>query len=283
VRSYRRIGPALIHRVLRGGPSPTEVMRRYPYLVYSDSADPNSAAQLIKWFRYGFLRPESSLVVARFYYGAASEQIRQLESEGISYLFFWPFDVLDLSQARVVLYPYHTNTNQILIKRRGPVHVFIGHGDSDKVGSVNPLTRIYDHIFVSGDLTIQRLCDARVVNPYDVAEGRLVRVGMPYLAPVSEEDLKPPRSGYVLYAPTWEGIDGTQCYSSLEAGYGERLVSWLLLNTELDVVFRPHPSTGRKSPAFLDFIAAIWKKHQRHPRFHVHWDVGAPSPFPDLA
>jgi len=255
-----------------------DVIRLYEDVVYCDSRDPNSAAQVLKWFRYGFFQKRSAIVVNRLYFLAAGRQLRQFEAEGVAYVLFWPLDAVDFRSARAVFYPYHTNTNQIMIKAIGPVHVFTGHGDSDKAGSVNPMTRMYDHVLVSGDLTIQRLLQARVMTPYDAAEGRMVRVGMPYLEPLSEAELVPPEDGYILYAPTWEGVERRQQYSSLEGGFGLELVGHLLEHAGAPVVFRPHPSTGQKLGKYRSLAKAIIDRFQGHPKFHLQGDIASTVP-----
>lgn len=262
--------------------SAIDVILRYEHVAYCDSRDPNSAAQVLKWFRYGFFPKQSTIVVTRLYLAVAGKQIRQFEAEGVAYVLFWPFHAVDFRSARAVFYPYHTNTNQIMIKTSGPVHVFTGHGDSDKAGSVNPMTRMYDHVLVSGDLTIRRLQEARVMNPYDAAEGRMIRVGMPYLEPIPDTALLPPGGGYILYAPTWEGVERRQQHSSLEGGFGLELLGHLLEHTAAHVVFRPHPSTGQKLDEYRRHAQAIIARYQGHPRFHVQGDIGSTVP-PDSA
>jgi hypothetical protein len=101
----------------------------------------------------------------------------------------------------------------------------------------------------------------------------VVKVGMPYLAHLGPRpEARPRAESYVLYAPTWEGVDKRQQYSSLEAGYGEQLLEFLLEHAGQDVVFRPHPSTGRKVPEYAELLRRTVARFAGHPRFHVHAD-----------
>lgn len=278
-RSYLPLGPLLVNVAARKAlASAGEVLRRYPYIVYVDSRDKASPMQVLKWFRYGFFPKRETLVVSRLHLREAAGQLREYERAGVDHLFFWPFNVLDLSQTAAVFYPYHTNTNQIVMKRNGPVHIFIGHGDSDKAGSINPLTRIYDHVLVAGHASTERLVAARVMSDHDATLGRAIRVGMPYVEPVQTSGLTPPPDAYVLYAPTWEGVERRQHYSSLERGYGTRLIKWLLGTTDRSVVFRPHPSTGRMLPAYARWAEDVVAAFANEPRFSVHADVGGSCP-----
>ncbi len=149
------------------------------------------------------------------------------------------------SSVRVVLYPTNVVKNNEMIRIPGPMHCFIGHGDSDKVGSFSPLNRMYDEIWVAGRAAVERYAavdegiDLRVVRP----------VGRPQLA-----DIGRARPGAhavddrltVLYAPTWEGFFDEADYSSV-ATMGERLVQ-TCLESGARVLFKPHPLTGHRLP-----------------------------------
>jgi hypothetical protein len=146
---------------------------------------------------------------------------------------------------RVVLYPTNVVRNDEMIRIPGPMHCFIGHGDSDKVGSFSPLNRMYDEIWVAGRAAIDRY--AAVDEGIDL--GVLRAVGRPQLADIrraaplvdgAEKRLT------VLYAPTWEGFFDEADYSSV-AAMGERIVQGCL-DAGADVLFKPHPLTGHRLP-----------------------------------
>ena len=53
----------------------------------------------------------------------------------------------------------------------------------------------------------------------------------------------------ILYAPTWEGWNADQDYSSV-ATHGETLVRAVLASSQpVRLIYRPHPYTGRRSSA----------------------------------
>ena len=82
-----------------------------------------------------------------------------------------------LFSARVALYPANTIKNMHLLREPGIKHVFIGHGDSDKVSSINPFTRVYDEVWVAGRAGRDRWARARV----GVRDDAIVEVGRPQL------------------------------------------------------------------------------------------------------
>jgi hypothetical protein len=146
---------------------------------------------------------------------------------------------------RVVLYPTNVVKNNEMIRIPGPMHCFIGHGDSDKVGSFSPLNRMYDEIWVAGRAAVERY--AAVDEGIDL---RVVRaVGRPQLADIRRASPTAAREGgrlTVLYAPTWEGFFDEADYSSV-ASMGERIVQGCL-DAGADVLFKPHPLTGHRLP-----------------------------------
>jgi hypothetical protein len=154
---------------------------------------------------------------------------------------------------RVVLYPTNVVRNNEMVRIPGPMHSFIGHGDSDKVGSFSPLNRMYDEIWVAGRAAIDRY--AAVDEGIDLSVLRAV--GRPQLAeirravPPTEEDQRL----VVLYAPTWEGFFDEADYSSV-AGMGERIVRGVL-DAGAVLRFKPHPLTGHRLPAAAKAREAI--------------------------
>jgi hypothetical protein len=154
---------------------------------------------------------------------------------------------------RIVLYPTNVVRNNEMVRIPGPMHSFIGHGDSDKVGSFSPLNRMYDEIWVAGRAAIDRY--AAVDEGIDLSVLRAV--GRPQLAdirraaPPTEDDQRL----VVLYAPTWEGFFDEADYSSVSR-MGERIVRGVLESGAV-LRFKPHPLTGHRLPSARKARAAI--------------------------
>ncbi len=106
-----------------------------------------------------------------------------------------------LPSIRVVLYPTNVVRNNEMVRIPGPLHCFIGHGDSDKVGSFSPLNRMYDEIWVAGEAAVDRY---RAVDE-GIDIGKVLAVGRPQLAEIHRADPAAHADGRltVLYAPTW--------------------------------------------------------------------------------
>ena len=254
-------------------------LSKIKYLVYLDSKDVNSITQILKWFEYEFFSRQDTAVAFKRYKKKCCILEDKLKSNNITFYSISKFSSVTINNVSAVFYPFNTNTNPILIKKRNCKHIFIGHGESDKRASINPMLRMYDHIFVSGDETINRLKDNRIVNQLDIDEHRCIKVGLPYLGENSHfissaecKEIKFTNSKTVLYAPTWEGVEPSQQYSSLEGYKGKELIN-TLLNQGDTVYFKPHPSTGQKQKEYLNYLQTIFDLFSNHPKFNMVLDV----------
>ncbi|MFI8005791.1 hypothetical protein [Streptomyces sp. NPDC086010] len=151
---------------------------------------------------------------------------------------------MDLSSVRVCLYPANVGKNIHMLRVPTMKHVFIGHGDSDKLASVNPYSKVYDEVWTAGRAGRDRYALADV----GVRDEDIVEVGRPQLAPIKSwtGTTKNPIPT-VLYAPTWEGWDDNPGNTSLLLA-GEKIVRRLLkADKPVRVIYKPHPFTGIRS------------------------------------
>ncbi|MFJ8056214.1 hypothetical protein [Streptomyces sp. NPDC096142] len=153
---------------------------------------------------------------------------------------------MDLSTVRVALYAANVGKNIHLLRVPTMKHVFIGHGDSDKLASVNPFSKVYDEVWTAGRAGRDRYAIADV----GVRDDDIVEVGRPQLAPIQTwRGVPDGRIPTVLYAPTWEGWDNDPGNTSLLLA-GENIVKKLLkADPPVRVLYKPHPFTGTVSSA----------------------------------
>lgn len=147
-------------------------------------------------------------------------------------------DILGRSDVKLALYVNHDPINFECLRFTSLIHVYLGHGDSDKGVSVSNQVKAYDYCFLAGEAALQRT--AAHVMLYD-ARARSLLIGQPQLdvaAPVGEPD---PTRPTVLYAPTWEGSQPSMSYGSL-LSHGRRILE--ALSPHYRVIYRPHPLTG---------------------------------------
>ncbi|OQR64208.1 hypothetical protein B6E66_10125 [Streptomyces maremycinicus] len=151
---------------------------------------------------------------------------------------------MDLSMVRVALYCANVGKNIHLLRVPTMKHVFIGHGDSDKLASVNPFSKVYDEVWTAGRAGRDRYAIADV----GIRDEDIVEVGRPQLAPIRTWQGAPEgRIPTVLYAPTWEGWDDNPGNTSLLLA-GENIVKKLVAaEPPVRVLYKPHPFTGTRS------------------------------------
>ena len=179
--------------------------------------------------------------------------------------------LVDERDVRVVLYVNQVERNFRMLRFAGPVHVQLGHGESDKAYSVSNQHKAYDLTFVGGPAGRDRLGAA--LRGFD-ADERTVQVGRPQLdhrypgAPdwSGESGLR------VWYAPTWEGDRPSVAYGSL-VSHGVEVVEALVADPEVRVIYRPHPRTGlssaRHAEADRAVRAVLARDNERHGARHL--------------
>lgn len=116
------------------------------------------------------------------------------------------------------------------------LHVHVNHGESDKVCMVSNQAKSYDRVFVAGEAAERRHAAALI----DFDRRKLVRVGRPQLDLTFQPGLPATTRRTVMYAPTWEGENDFNNYTSVDV-YGPRIVGHLLALPGVRVIYRPHP------------------------------------------
>ncbi|MGW9020879.1 CDP-glycerol glycerophosphotransferase family protein [Leucobacter chromiiresistens] len=149
--------------------------------------------------------------------------------------------VLEQQRLDVILY-VNQNTRNFQMMRYGQRwHVFINHGESDKMYMTSNQHQAYDFAFVAGDAARERL--ARALWNFDV-DARTMSIGRPQTDHLEgAPPFTPDERTVVLYAPTWEGDRPAASYGSV-ASHGEALVRTLIGTGRHRVVYRPHPRSG---------------------------------------
>ncbi|MFE0271644.1 hypothetical protein ACFWZY_05825 [Streptomyces sp. NPDC058992] len=167
---------------------------------------------------------------------------------------------MKFDSVRVTLYPANVGKNIHMLRVPTMKHVFIGHGDSDKLASVNPFSKVYDEVWTAGRAGRDRYALADV----GVRDDDIVEVGRPQLAPIESWTGTPKNPvPTVLYAPTWEGWDNNPGNTSLLLA-GENIVRRLLeAEPPVRLIYKPHPFTGirnKKALAVHERITAMVRK-----------------------
>ncbi|MBL3686720.1 hypothetical protein D3248_07110 [Leucobacter zeae] len=196
--------------------------------------------------------------------------------------------IVEEQPLEVILYVNQNTRNFQMMRYGRRWHVFVNHGESDKMYMTSNQHKAYDFAFVAGDAARARL--SKALWDYDV-DRCTVAIGRPQTDHlVGTPPFEPDDRTVVLYAPTWEGDRPAACYGSVVT-HGERLVRELLATGRHRVVYRPHPRSGVVDGDFgaanRRIIAAIAEANRRDPSAqHVYDDspsLGWQLSLPDVA
>ncbi len=177
---------------------------------------------------------------------------------------------------RIVFYVNQNAKNFQMMRYGRRWHVFINHGESDKMYMTTNQFKAYDYAFVAGDAALARL--GKVLWDYDLNK-RAVKIGRPQADYYTGElPYTPDARPVVLYAPTWEGDRPAAAYGSVST-HGVALVTALLETRRHRVIYRPHPRSGvvdhEYGAANRQIIAAIAAANARDGAAQHIYDTGA--------
>ncbi len=142
---------------------------------------------------------------------------------------------------RIVFYVNQNAKNFQMFRYGRMWHVFINHGESDKMYMTTNQFKAYDYSLIAGPAARERL--SRKLWGYDL-DARTIQIGRPQADHFAGElPYTPDDRSVVLYAPTWEGDREAAAYGSI-ASHGVALVSALLATGRHRVIYRPHPRSG---------------------------------------
>ncbi|MBF4634488.1 hypothetical protein ITJ38_08760 [Agreia pratensis] len=183
--------------------------------------------------------------------------------------------LIDEQPLKIVFYVNQNTRNFQMMRYGRRWHVFINHGESDKMYMTTNQFKAYDYSLVAGEAAVARL--NRVLWDYDF-EKRAIRIGRPqadhYSGPVP---YTPDDRRVVLYAPTWEGDRPSAAYGSIVT-HGVGLVTQLLATGTHRVIYRPHPRSGVVDSSYAaanqQIIKLIAQANAADPRAQHIYDDG---------
>ncbi len=189
-------------------------------------------------------------------------------------------------QLKIVFY-VNQNARNFQMFRYGRLwHVFINHGESDKMYMTTNQFKAYDYSLVAGEAALERL--RQKLWDFDLGR-KAITIGRPQADHFTGEVPYPlDERTVVLYAPTWEGDRAAAAYGSI-ATHGVALATALLASGKHRLVYRPHPRSGVADPDYAaanqTIIAAIARANEADPAAqHVYdtssrlgWQLAAPD------
>jgi hypothetical protein len=142
----------------------------------------------------------------------------------------------EASDFKVAVYVNNSVHNFHSLMQRHVLHVHVNHGESDKVCMVSNQVKAYDRVFIAGEAARRRHHAALM----EFDESKLVPVGRPQLDLRPAPLLAPSTQRTILYAPTWEGENASNNYTSVDV-LGPAIIDRALDVPNVRVVYKPHP------------------------------------------
>jgi hypothetical protein len=182
---------------------------------------------------------------------------------------------LEEQPINIVFYVNQNQKNFQMFRYGRMWHVFINHGESDKMYMTTNQFKAYDYSFVAGDAARSRLAEKLWAFDLDAKTRSIGRPQADHFAgPLPYE---PDGRTVVLYAPTWEGDRASAAYGSI-ASHGVALSRAVLGSPAHRLIYRPHPRSGVLDPEYRaankEIIEAISKANAADPSAHHVFDDG---------
>ncbi|SCE71170.1 CDP-Glycerol:Poly(glycerophosphate) glycerophosphotransferase [Micromonospora coriariae] len=221
-----------------GGAVARALRRHQPEFLLYFSAPPGSEYQVTMWLPYLERIGRPFMVVLR-----EPEFLAPIAAATTAPVVYCPtlraLDEALVPSLRAAFYVNHGAKNSHCIRFTQLTHVQLHHGDSDKAPSANPVSGIFDRIFVAGPAAIDRYARAGVQIPAE----KFVVVGRPQVESIEvrPEPVRGLAFPTVLYTPTWTGHHADADYCSLPVA--EDLLH-RLLERGATVILRAHPYTA---------------------------------------
>lgn len=238
---------------------PEEITKHNPAFMLYWSAPPGSQYQLSMWLPY-LKRLNLPFFIMVRSEGCFDEAVEVAGEMPV----VWARTLRDVERLitdslTTVFYVNNSERNNHVVRFSNLKHIQLLHGDSEKTPSYNPVTAMFDRIYVAGQAAVDRYAAHGVSVPAEKFE----IVGRPQVELVERErsPIAARHEPCVLYAPTWTGFYQDTSYSSLL-----KVAPFIsvLLERGCRVVFRPHPYS-RRDPALgaaIDGLYAMLEEHR---------------------
>ncbi|WP_018157430.1 CDP-glycerol glycerophosphotransferase family protein [Demetria terragena] len=215
------------------------------FVIYWD-APRNSGYELAMWMPYLRRVDEPFFIMVRSPSGFAEARRLAEDVPVVMARTLKDVERLVIPSLRAAFYVNNGAKNSHLVRYIPLTHVQLLHGESDKPASFNPVTAMFDKIFVAGQAGVDRYANNGVSIPADKFE----IVGRPQVEDIEVDHGVRTGPTTVLYAPTWRGHSEVASYSSIP---GVVALFESLIARGCRVVFRPHP-LSYKDPEYTAII-----------------------------
>ena len=227
--------------------------------IYLDSKIIGAAYQIIQYFKLGVFGRSTTTIYYKKYKESHKAYSKIFRLNQIKFKVFEKNSSIDMQSGGVVFYLFNAQSNCRMVADRKLKHVFVTHGESNKISSIKPIIRIYDHVITAGEMGVNRYLNHKLFNKMDFETGRILMMGDTFIG--GNQYIHNLSADSVLYAPTWEGGVPDENYSSLEWDciFG-KLINYLKLIEIDNLIIQPHQNLGHRLPVYKTNLYAGIKK-----------------------
>ncbi len=156
------------------------------------------------------------------------------------------------TSVNMAFYANNGTKNTHLVRFNHLLHIQLLHGDSEKPPSYNPVSKMYDKLFVSG----QRAIDRYIENGVTIPKENFEIIGRPQISNIKLIENFNKEIYTVLFAPTWVGFHEDTKFSSLFYIYD--VIKYLLESKfKVKIILRLHPLTDRSDEKTNKYLKKI--------------------------
>ena len=216
----------------------------FKYFIFINSKVTNIVDQIFPHFEKGFLDKEKVLIIYKHHFESVNYIRRDLKKYGLNGHCIINLRDIPSVEGAVWIYTHNSMYNFAVInKNLYSTHIWIGHGDSEKIAYYKKMIRIFDYILVTGDLAIERFIKHKIFRKEE--SYKFIKIGKGALCSVLANSNKSAKKA-LLFASTWEGAMAEENYATMHlpkenAFFVKKIIESLEIE---DIVIKLHPNTG---------------------------------------
>lgn len=199
---------------------------------------PSRIYQIAQWLPVIEQTPNNLKPVIITRSAATTEELQKLTNVKIIHArtFDLLMSLLELSKFKAIIYVNNSYQNFQTLSYQSAVHIHVNHGESDKISMVSNQSKAYDQVFVAGPAAKDRYLKAVAW----IDKNKFITVGRPQLDLGQRRLTAHEHLLTITYAPTWEGEDEANNYTSIDF-YGRQIIDAALAQKNCRVIYKPHP------------------------------------------
>ena len=199
---------------------------------------PSKIYQIAQWLPVFEKAPTHLKPVIITRHAITTEELRKITSLQVIHAPTYDLlmQLLEVSKFKALIYVNNSYQNFQTLAYQQAIHIHVNHGESDKISMVSNQAKAYDKVFVAGSAAKDRYLAAVAW----IDETKLIPVGRPQLDLSTTPILDKSALKTITYAPTWEGEDEANNYTSMDH-YGIKIINAAVSQSGCRVIYKPHP------------------------------------------